>query len=285
MTVRPDLLAQLDRLLRERTGQSLSGDRAYRIESALLPLARRWGVADINALVDRCFVTGDDGLAEEIVEALINNETSFFRDSALFVLIDDRILPSLMAARAGVRRLAIWSAGVSTGQEAYSLAMMIAGRTDMDGWRIDIVGTDISASAIARARAATYSRFEIQRGLGSRQILDHATMVGDSYRLTPGIRSRVSFLRQNILDAAPAGQFDLILCRNLLLYFDQERRGEVFRRLAGSIAPHGALVLGASETVLGQTELFQPDQAMRGVYRLKRAAPVVVSVPAGAASA
>lgn len=280
MTVRPDILTALDRMLQNRTGQSLRGDRAYRIESALLPLARRRGSADINALVDRCSTGTDGRLADEIVEALINNETSFFRDRAPFDLIECRMLPSLMAARAATRRLAIWSAGVSTGQEAYSLAMMVAGCKHLDGWRVDIVGTDISASAIARARAATYSRFEIQRGLSSRQILGHSTVVGERYRLNPDIRARVNFLRQNVLEAAPFGQFDLILCRNLLLYFDQDRRAQVFRRLAASLAPHGALVLGASETALGQTTLFQPDVAIRGIYRLARTVPAPLPLEA-----
>jgi len=251
--------------LEARTGQRVSKARAWRIDAALGPIARELGLDSLEKLADR-LRAGDIRLAATVTEALLNNESSFFRDMAMFDLLRKDVLPTLARHRPGMKRLRLWSAGCSTGQEAYSLAIMLRDEAaQWDGWRIDILGTDVSAATVAQARRGSYTQFEIQRGLPVRTMLQHFTQSKDEWVIDPTIRETVRFGTHNLLESAP-GRFDLILCRNVLMYLEPRIRRTVFDRLADALEPGGVLMLGAGETVIGQTDRFVSHPAWRGLY-------------------
>jgi len=251
-------------LLAARTGQHLTESRRWRVSSALAGVFPEHGIDNVDQLV--CLLAAPPGgpespdLSQEVVEALLNNETYFFRDKPTFDQLPHEILPELARRRADVRRLSIWSAGCSTGQEVYSLAMLFAEQHERwQGWTIDILGTDVSHRAINAARSGLYSQFEVQRGLGVTQMLRHFDESKHGWQVSEQARRMVRFRQHNMLGTHPGrSPFDLVLCRNVLLYFDRETRGEAFARLASAIMPDGFLMLGAGETVIGQTDRFAP---------------------------
>jgi chemotaxis protein methyltransferase CheR len=269
-------------LLEARTGQQLAIGRHWRLDTALAPIMRDRGIPSVDLLVGALVGARDARLADTVVEALLNNETSFFRDHAAFQLLTGPGFARLHAARGATRRLRVWSVGCSTGQEPYSLAMSFADQQDLwRGWTIDLQATDVSRSAIGIAREGLYSQFEVQRGLPIRQLLRWFDHEGEQWRIVPELRRQVRFHVHSLTDPMPlGGTFDIILCRNVLLYFPPAMRTAVLDRLARAIAPDGILMLGAGETVLGQTERFVPDTHYRGLYRpaepaLARAMPSV----------
>lgn len=266
-------------LLASRTGQELSESRLWRVPSALSPIFRERGISNVDQLVCLLDNPGEHKLANEVVEALLNNETYFFRDHAYFATLAHQVLPELVRERAASRRLSIWSAGCSTGQEVLSLAMMFAEQpARWSGWHIDILGTDISSKAIAAARAGLYTQFEIQRGISVAQMLNFFSETSGGWQASNNIRGLTRFQQHNVLDPVPApGRFDLILCRNVLLYFDIATRQRVFERMSGALAPDGWLMLGAGETVVGQTERFEPAACGSALYR--RSDPAAGTVP------
>jgi len=211
----------------------------------------------------------EPSLVSQVVEALLNNETYFFRDRTPFDLLAKGALPKLAQRRQHSKRLSIWSAGCSTGQEAYSLAMLFAeDPVKWAGWTIDIMGSDVSESAVRRAREGMYSQFEVQRGLGINQTIRWFEETDNGWRVIESLRRNVRFQVQNLLEAAPhPGTFDIVLCRNVLLYLNAERRGLVFDRIGNAMAPDGWLMMGAGETVIGQTKKFEADPDARGLYR------------------
>jgi chemotaxis protein methyltransferase CheR len=251
-------------LLAERTGQHLDESRRWRVHSALSGIFRQHGISNVDQLV--CLMAAPPGgpespdLAQEVVEALLNNETYFYRDKPTFDQLPAEILPELAARRSNVKRLSIWSAGCSTGQEVYSLAMLFADqREQWQGWTIDILGTDVSHRAINAARSGLYSQFEVQRGLGVSQMLRYFDETPRGWQVRDEARTTVRFRQHNILGAHPGRvPFDLVLCRNVLLYFDRATRSSAFDRLASAVMPDGFLMLGAGETVVGQTHRFAP---------------------------
>ena len=259
-------------LLEARTGQQLTMSRRWRIETALSSLLRERGIATLDELITLLVMGREASLATQVVEALLNNETYFFRDRNPFDLISREALPMLAERRKATRRIRIWSAGCSTGQEAYSLAMLFADDpVNWRGWTIDILATDVSSSVIDRARNGTYSQFEVQRGLGVQQMIRWFEEGDDGWRAAELLRRPVRFRVHNILDAPPSpSQFDLVLCRNVLLYLNDEKRGLAFDRLASAMAPDGWLMLGAAETVIGQTCALEADTDRRGLYRLAK---------------
>ncbi len=269
----------LSALLLRRAGHPLSSDRQYRIETALGPVLRSRGFGSIDSLVVAMASEPDDQLETEIVEALLNNETYFFRDRTPFELIGNYLQDRVAQVRTN-RRISIWCAGVSTGQEAYSLAMLFEDQAQKwRGWHIHILGTDVSALAIKRAHAGLYTQFEVQRGLPTRQLVSHFEKSGANWQISAALRAQVQFLCQDVTrdQAATLPAHDIILCRNLLLYLPPETRREVFSRLRAALAPDGVLVLGAAETILGQTDVFEPDTGYRGLYRAKTPAAVTPS--------
>lgn len=264
-------------LLAARTGQHLTENRRWRVPTALAGIFREHGISNVDQLV--CLLdeprrrTSDHDLATEVVEALLNNETYFFRDKPAFDQIPEDILPELMRRRAHTKRISIWCAGCSTGQEVHSLAMLFEDQKDRwAGWTIDILGTDVSHRAIRAARTGLYSQFEVQRGLGVAQMLRHFDETPDGWQIRDHVRGITRFQQHNILAEPPGRQrFDLVLCRNVLLYFERENRETAFRRLSCALARDGFLMLGAGETVIGQTRDFTPSPKRMSIYELRDA--------------
>ena len=268
-------------LLEARTGQQLTMSRRWRIETALSALLRERGIPTLDELITILVMGREPSLATQVVEALLNNETYFFRDRTPFDLLNKAALSKLHQRRQATKRLKIWSAGCSTGQEAYSLAMLFAeDHQRWAGWTIDILGSDVSESAVRRAREGLYSQFEVQRGLGIAQMIKWFEECEGGWRAVEPLRRNVRFQVHNLLEATPhPGEFDIVLCRNVLLYLNAERRTLIFDRIASAMAPDGWLMLGAGETVIGQTRRFEADTDARGLYRLTEQAaakPVAV---------
>ena len=257
-------------LLEARTGQQLTMSRRWRIETALSALMRDRGIATLDELITILVMGREPGLSQQVVEALLNNETYFFRDRAPFDVLQRHALPELANRRAKSKRLRIWSAGCSTGQEVYSLSMLFAEEPDKwRGWTIDILGSDVSTACIDRSRAGTYSQFEVQRGLGINQMIKWFEECADGWRAIEPLRKPIRFQVHNLLEPAPhPGDFDIVLCRNVLLYLSPEKKALAFERIAGAMAADGWLMLGAGETVIGQTGKLGADLNARGLYRL-----------------
>lgn len=261
----------LRQLLHLRSGLSLSPDKRYLAESRLGILCRRRAIASLPALIQRLRVGDDPTLEHAVVEAMTTNETLFFRDQTPFDLFRDVILPERLEANAGSRSLRIWCAAVSSGQEAYSIAMILDEMAPrLAGWKIQILGTDISGDVLERARKGLYSQFEIQRGLPIQLLLKHFQQDGDKWRISERLRKMVELRPHNLLEASGhLGQFDVIFCRNVLIYFDVQTKAKVLDALAPRLAPQGALLLGAAETVIGISTTIVPDKKHRGIYRSK----------------
>ncbi|MEZ5695590.1 MAG: protein-glutamate O-methyltransferase CheR [Sphingomonadaceae bacterium] len=238
-------------LLEARTGQQIDRGRRWRIPTTLATVFRKRGISNVDQLVCLLASPGEERLADEVVEALLNNETYFFRDRAMFDQLDEHVLPALRQKRAMRKRLSIWCAGCSTGQEPLSLAMLFRSRkAQWDGWTIDIVGTDISSKAISTARRGIYSQFEVQRGLSVTQMLTHFEETPEGWKVDPALRSMIRYRERNLLDTSdPAQRFDLVLCRNVLLYFDRPTRSRALDIIHSAMAEDGWLMLGAGETV------------------------------------
>jgi chemotaxis protein methyltransferase CheR len=276
------------KFLRERSGLVLSADKHYLLESRLLPVARRAGLASLAGLVHRLRGIDCEALAAEVVEAMTTNESFFFRDRIPFEHFRDTIIPRLIAARNHRRRIRIWCAAASTGQEPYSLAMSIKEMGDrLSGWQIEIIATDISSEALRRARSGIYSQFEVQRGLPIMLLLKYFKQIGENWQIGPDIRAMVQFRVLNLIsDFSRLGMFDLVFCRNVLIYFDQPTKISVLDRLAQNLDRDGYLVLGAAETVVGLTDSLKPVPDCRGLYAHSAAmkAPVLRIVAANPAA-
>jgi chemotaxis protein methyltransferase CheR len=267
--VNPHDFDYLRRLLHERSGLVLSAEKQYLAESRLLPLARRHGVATLTELVGKLrSVPPEAPLVAEVVEAMTTNETFFFRDKIPFDHLRETVMPALIAARAREKRIRIWCTAASSGQEPYSIAMTLRSMgAALAGYRIDILATDISSEMIERAKAGTYSQFEVQRGLPIHLLVKFFSKEGEVWEIAPELRGMVQFRTINLLhDFSPLGQFDLVFCRNVLIYFDQETKIGVFNRIVKQMPDDSYLVLGAAETVIGLTDVFKPVADKRGLY-------------------
>ena len=274
----------LRRLLKDRSGLVLSAEKDYLLESRLLPLARRHGMTSLGELASRLRQTGNTALAIAVTEAMTTNETFFFRDRIPFDHLRDTIIPALVAARSREKRIRIWCTAAASGQEPYSIAMMLkAMAAQLTGFRIDILATDLSVEVIARAKAGLYSQFEVQRGLPIQLLVKYFKQQGERWQIDEAIRKMVQFRPFNLLeDMVPLGRFDVVFCRNVLIYFDQPTKVDVLERIARLIEPDGYLVLGAAETVVGLTEVFKPNNERRGLY-LPNAAAAKAATPGFAA--
>ncbi|MBV9773814.1 MAG: protein-glutamate O-methyltransferase CheR [Gemmatimonadetes bacterium] len=261
--------AFLQQLLQRHSGLSLSAGKEYLIESRLSPVAASLGYADLAALVKALRVSPRSAEVKAVCEAMTTNESLFFRDGTPFEVLRERILPELARARQHSRRLRIWCAAASTGQEPYSVAMTVAAHPLLAGWQVEIVGTDYSAAALQRAREGVYSHFEVQRGLPIQMLMKHFAKEGDDWRISPALRRSVTFREANLLESfVHYGTFDLVLCRNVLIYFDLETKRDVLDRMRRHVAPDGYLFLGGSETVIGVSDGFERvPGALTSVYR------------------
>jgi chemotaxis protein methyltransferase CheR len=271
--IAPTDYAFLGQLLQRHSGLALGAGKEYLVESRLSPVAASLGHADLGSLVASLRTFPGSREVKMVCEAMTTNESLFFRDGTPWELLRERILPELARARHGARRLRIWCAAASTGQEPYSLAMSVASVPALSGWRVEILATDYSAAALERARAGLFTHFEVQRGLPVQMLVKHFTREGDDWRISPAMRQAVSFRESNLLEPfGHLGTFDLVLCRNVLIYFDPPTKRGVLERLAERLPSDGYLFLGAAETVLGITERFERVAgASTSVYRPSRA--------------
>ena len=245
-------------LLEARTGQKLTEDRRWRIGPALSGLFRERGISSNQDLVVLLTQPDESSLAQDVVEALLNNETYFFRDRMIFDQLSHKVLPEIARRRAAEKRLSIWCVGCSTGQEPLSLSMLFTEqRSRWADWQIEILGTDVSGSVIEYAREASYSQFQIQRGLSVAQMLGFFEETPNGWRARNELRRLTRYELHNLLDPVPyPGRFDLVLCRNVLLYFDEDTRARAFNRMDEALASGGFLVLGGGENVIGRNKIF-----------------------------
>jgi chemotaxis protein methyltransferase CheR len=266
--VTPQDFDWLRKLLKERSGLTLSAEKQYLLESRLLPVVRRNGLANLAELVTRLKSATTSPLAMAVIEAMTTNETYFFRDKVPFDHLRDTVIPSLVAARTREKRIRIWCTAASSGQEPFSIAMVLKSMaSQLRGYRAEILATDLSGEVLDRAKAGVFSQFEVQRGLPIQLLVRYFNKVGDNWQIAPEIRDMVQFRTLNLLhDFSPLGSFDLIFCRNVLIYFDQPSKIAVLERLVRQIPDDGFLFLGAAETVVGLTERFKPFANRRGLF-------------------
>jgi len=284
--VTPPDYEYLRKMLKDLSGLDLSADKQYLIESRLLPLARKSGMADIGGLVQK-MKGGSSALVNQVVEAMTTNETFFFRDKVPFDHLRNTIMPEMLRARAARKSIRIWCAAGSTGQEPYSIAMCLKEMgAALAGWRIEILATDLSQEVLEKSKAGIYSQFEVQRGLPIQLLVKYFKQMGELWQINPELRAMVQHRQLNLLhDFSQLGTFDIIFCRNVLIYFDQDTKSRIFARLAKAIEPDGFLVLGAAETVVGLTEVFKPFSDRRGLYRPNAAQPAPARLLSAGAAA
>ncbi len=258
----------LRKLLKERSGLDLSADKQYLVESRLMPLARKASLSGIPELV-QAMKSGAVALTSEVVEAMTTNETFFFRDKIPFDHLKETVLPGLIQARAARRSIRIWCAASSTGQEPYSIAMILKEMgAALSGWRTEIVATDLSMGVLEKSITGLFSQFEVQRGLPIQMLVKYFTQQGELWQLNADIRAMVQHRQLNLLqDFSHLGSFDVIFCRNVLIYFDQDTKIGIFDRLAKMLEADGVLALGAAESVVGISDAFKPYPERRGLYR------------------
>ena len=256
-----------------RSGLVLGRDKAYLVGSRLEPIARQHGLADVPALLARLKAGAPESLIAQCVDAMATHESLFFRDTTPFEQMERLVLPAIADARPAGQPLRIWSAACSSGQEAYSIAMLCQENAHrLAGRRVEIVGTDMAEAILVKARAGLYSSFEVQRGLSPQRTAKWMTPKGAGFEVSQTLKSMVSFRRHNLLDGmAGMGVFDIIFCRNVLIYFDQAKKSQVMNQLAGALALDGALFLGSAETVRGLTDALALQPGSRGLYRRREA--------------
>ena len=256
------------KLVRKECGLVLSVDKAYLVESRLAPIARKQGCGTADAFVRELMKDTRPDRVREVVEAMVTNETFFFRDKKPFDQFKDYVLPALLKARAARKQIRIWCAASSTGQEPYSIAMLCKeAAAQLAGWRIEILATDVSNEVLRIAKEGVYSQFEVQRGLPIQLLVKYFIQQGDKWQLKPEIRSMVTYRPFNLLtDPASLGSFDVVFCRNVLIYFDTDTKTRILDGVAKVLAADGHLYLGGAETVLGISSRFQPVPAQRGLY-------------------
>lgn len=281
--MKPDDFDFLAKLLRDRSGLVLSKDKSYLLESRLMPVARKRGFKGLDELVAQ-LRRRDEALAADVTDAMTTNESFFFRDSKPFDQFRDVVLPNLLKSRATKKTFRIWCAAASSGQEPYSLAMILKeNAAKLAGWRIDIVGTDLSREILQKARTGLYSQFEVQRGLPIQLLVKYFKKRDDQWEIDPAIRAMVQYKEWNLLqDLKALGQFDVVFCRNVLIYFDQQTKGVVLENISKQMTEDGVLYLGGAETVLGISDKFKPITGQRGVYAVNKpgyAGPSIGAAP------
>lgn len=258
-------------LVRRHSAIVLEPSKDYLIEARLGPVARQEGLASIGALATRLRAEVDGPLQRKVVDAMTTNETLFFRDQRPFEVLRQQLLPELLAKRSSRRALRIWSAACSTGQEPYTLAMLLReGFPQLATWTVEIVATDLSPSVLEKARRGAYGKIEVNRGLPASLLAKYFSETGSDYALRDDIRSMVSFREMNLATPWPAlGTFDVVFLRNVLIYFDVDTKKSILSRVLGVLEPDGYLFLGAAETTLNLEARFERMPLERsGCYRV-----------------
>jgi len=263
----------VSQLLRKRAGIVLTGDKMYLLESRLAPLARKEGLPSIDDLIHVVRARREERLIGQLIDVMTTNETYFFRDKTPFDHLKDAIFPVLGQARKG-SRIRIWCGACSTGQEPYSIAMMLDQNPQLTaGVPVEIVATDISDRCLERARQGLFTQFEVQRGLPIQMLMHYFTQQDDHWRISERMRQMVTFKKLNLMDANYGmGKFDVVFCRNVLIYFDGPTKSDVLDRIGQSLNPGGFLMMGAAESLVGVSNSFEPAQDRRGLYKLGAAA-------------
>jgi chemotaxis protein methyltransferase CheR len=249
--------------LRQRSAISIGPGKEYLVESRLGPLARDIGFEDVNALIGALRrPVPDPHVRDRVVEAMTTNETSFFRDQHPFTALKDTLVPEAMARNAALRRLSIWSAASSTGQELYSIAMVLdQSFPQLADWDVTLYGTDLSSDVLGRARAGRFSPLEVNRGLPAMLMVQYFDRVGADYEIAARLRAWCTFAQMNLAEAWPVlPVFDIVFCRNVLIYFEVPVRRTILERIHRVLAPGGCLVLGGSETTVGVVEGYTADR-------------------------
>jgi len=259
-------------LLRREAGMNLKPEKSYLLESRLSPLAQDRGLADVEALATHLRGGNTDdkaALCQAVIEAMVTHESSFFRDLKPFDCLKTVVLPDLLARNAGEKRLRIWSAACAGGQEIYSIAMILKEMgLQWKDWRIDLVASDISREVLRQAEDGRFTQFEVQRGLPVKLLVKYFTQEGDYWRVTDDIKRMVAFRQANLLmPPADMGMFDVIFCRNLLIYLDAAARARVLQNLHRFGKNDSALFLGAAEGICGLEQLYRQDADTSGLYR------------------
>ena len=258
-------------LIKERSGIVLSPEKAYLVENRLAPIARQHGHADVPELLHKIRSSRDETLLREVTDALTTNESFFFRDKKPFDIFRETILPHMQETRSSRRHLRIWCAACSSGQEPYSLAMILKEMGAVfDGWKIEIVATDISHDILQRAKEGVYSQFEVQRGLPAKMLVNYFEKNGDNWAVKPEIKSMVDFRFFNLLEnPRMLGTFDIVFCRNVLIYFDQATKQKVLESIASVSEKDAFLILGAAETMIGLSNAFDRHASVQGLYQIQ----------------
>ncbi len=262
----------LSSLVKKESGLILTEDKSYLLESRLMPLARKRDLASLEDLVAATKKGTDPSLVKDITEAMTTNESFFFRDIKPFDILRDATLPFFLERRASQKLLRIWCAAASSGQEPYSIAMIINElKARFTGWKTDIVGTDISLDILDKASKGLYSQFEVQRGLPVQFLVKYFEKVDENWQVSQNLRDMIKYKYFNLLeDLKPLGGFDIVFCRNVLIYFDQETKAKVLNQICDLMPSDGLLFLGGAETVLGITDKFKPVPNFRGVYQVSK---------------
>ena len=264
----PEDFEFLSTMVKRESGLILTEDKSYLLESRLMPLARKRELGGLEDLVQLCKKGTDSSLVKDITEAMTTNESFFFRDIKPFDIFRDATLPFFLDRRSTQRSVRIWCAAASSGQEPYSIGMLIREEAaKLAGWRTEIVGTDISREILEKAKSGLYSQFEVQRGLPIQMLLKYFVKQDDMWQADAALRAMVTYKEYNLLtDLSPLGKFDIVFCRNVLIYFDQDTKGKVLEQISRLMADDGVLFLGGAETVLGVSDKFKPISGFRGVY-------------------
>lgn len=255
-------------LLHEKSGLVITPDKSYLLDSRLTPIAKKWNYPTLEMMTLQLRAIPDPKLVKDIVEAMTTNETSFFRDTKPFTLFQETLLPHMIQNRVARKKVRIWCAACSSGQEPYSLSMILKDKeAQLKGWQFEIVATDLSEDILAQARKGLYSQFEVQRGLPIQYLMKYFTQTGEAWQLKDEIMNMVKFSTFNLLDdMSRMGQFDIIFCRNVLIYFDEKNKAQILGRIEKQLDKDGFLLLGGAETVLGITDKFIPMPEKRGLY-------------------
>lgn len=266
----PEDFELLSGIVKQRSGLVLTPEKVYLLESRLMPIARKRGMGELEELVAVIRKSGEESLLKEVTDAMTTNESYFFRDTTPFELFENYTLPALIESRAAKKSLRIWCAAASTGQEPYSLAMVLKeNEHKMKDWRIDIIATDISSEVLEKAKSGLYSQFEVQRGLPIQMLVKYFTQVGEMWQIDSALKAMVTYRHFNLLDEpSTLGSFDIVFCRNVLIYFDQDTKSKVLEKIAGLLPPDGSVYLGAAETVIGVSDQLTPVKGKRGLYEL-----------------
>ena len=265
----PEDFKYISTLIKGQSGLTLTEDKAYLLESRLLPVARKQGMESLEQLIAKLKASNDRALITDVTEAMTTNESFFFRDQKPFDLFRDILLPEMMEKRAAQKSVKIWCAAASSGQEPYTISILLKeAAAKLAGWNCSILGTDISHQILAKAKAGVYSQFEVQRGMPITMLVKYFDKMDDQWQIKQEVKNAVTYNYFNLLDSLkPLGRFDIVFCRNVLIYFDPDTKAKVLSEIADILAPDGMVILGGAETVLGISDRFAPVPGQRGVYK------------------